>query len=275
MAMTKKDKEAQIYLSYRLREEHFDTYAKLFDLFEFWYFDWHDYIKTNPRLAQKLMWSVAWMEPGKGRLCVNANLEEPMQLLAIRHEILHEYLDHELRLLEYLAEKYPDIAKAEKEQDVPDITLRDILYRDELFNIAGDYEISNRGYTEEDKDLTRHVKLNGQIVSGLVTEDKHPDWINLPIEDMYELLTDEREKMQDQMSNDAQPESPEGQPGEQGPGGGGQSGPSGSGSDDGESSGEAGNGGSGSGGDPITIIRGNYKYGRFYDENGNDITPEA
>ena len=99
MAMTKRDKYARSYLANQLREQGFATYADLFELFELWYFDPADYRYSDPGLSMRLAWSVGWMEPTKGRICINSTLEEHQQLLTIRHEILHEYLDHELSLL--------------------------------------------------------------------------------------------------------------------------------------------------------------------------------
>jgi hypothetical protein len=71
--------------------------------------------------------------------------------------------------------------------------IKKTLYSSDLFNVAADYEISNRAYTEADKDNIRRINLNGKIVTCLVTEDEHPDWINLPVEDMYDKLREEHE----------------------------------------------------------------------------------
>ena len=173
-----------------------------------------------------------------------------MQLLAIRHEILHEYLDHELRLLEHLAIKFPDIAKAEKEQDIPDITLRDILYKNKIFNKAGDYDLS-RFYSRQDMEDTRHIKLNGQIVGGLILEDDHPEWLNLTLEEIYDKLIDLKEDQEKKAKQELKDKNKE----DQGPG-------------------EPGSSDGGGPSNPVTIIRGTLKNGRFYDTSGKDITPE-
>ena len=68
------------------------------------------------------------------------------------------------------------------------IKISDYLYKDKSFNLAGDFEISNRGYTDEDKQTVRHLIINGNMVSGFVTEDDHPDWFDWSIEDMYDAL---------------------------------------------------------------------------------------
>ena len=152
--MTREERATQIDLANRLGEQGYATYAKLFMLFEL-------RLTSDPN-------AIGYMEPGKGRIVLNRTIEPHQMLLTIRHEILHEYLSHELRLLEHLAEKYPEL-------DGDEVSLKNILYKDKVFNYAADYEISNRGYTEQDKQDMRHIKFNGKIVSGLVTEDQHPD----------------------------------------------------------------------------------------------------
>ena len=183
MAMTKEERATRDYLAEKLGEQGYATYAKLFMLFDL-------RLTSDPRY-------VGFMEPGKGRITLNRTLAEHQMGLIIRHEILHEYLSHEMRLLDHLAEKYPDM-------DPDDISLKNILYGSDIYNIAADYEISNRGYTERDKQDVRNIQLGGQVVSGLVTEDKHPDWVDKTVEEMYDLLQDEREKAKEEAEQDLQ-----------------------------------------------------------------------
>ena len=68
-------------------------------------------------------------------------------------------------------------------------------------NIAGDYEISNRGYTEQDKRIARSIMLNGKVLSGLVTEDQHPDWVDLSFEEMYDRLASDMSQEEQEMSS--------------------------------------------------------------------------
>ena len=146
--------------------------------------------------------TVGYMIPNKGTIVINGTLKPQTMLLIIRHEIMHEYLTHEMRLIKHVAEKHgldPD--------ELDNVSIEDIkneIYKDSNFNIAGDYEISNRAYTEQDKQDVRNLELNGQIVSGLVTEDKYPDWVDLPLEDMYDNLIDELNKQKDQIEDQAE-----------------------------------------------------------------------
>ena len=181
MAMTRKEQLAKEQIIKVLQTTGYPTYASLLDLF-------HVNLTEDPNV-------VAYMEPGKGRIVLNSGLDINQVSTVVRHEILHEYLNHHKRLLNKLAKERnldPD-----KLDDLSIKELENSLYSNKAFNIAGDYEISNRGYTDNDKRIARGIMLNGKRLKGLVTEDDHPDWVDLPLEDMYDLLRDE-------MKNDPQ-----------------------------------------------------------------------
>lgn len=158
----------------KLVREGYVTYAKLFENFDL-------NITNNPGV-------IAYMEPGRGRIVINSELDEDQVSVAIRHEILHEFLKHEKRLITNLAKKFN--LDPEKLLDKDLEFLRSKLYSTSDFNIAADYEISNRAYTDKDKEAIRNINLGGRILSGLVTEDQHPDWVDLTVEEMYDKLVD-------------------------------------------------------------------------------------
>ena len=143
------------------------------------------------------------MEPAKGRIVVNRGLEESQVSVVIRHEILHSYLKHEKRLLQKLARDseldYDELINTDM-QDVLD-DLKNKLYSNDDFNIAADYEISNLAYTDVDKDTIRQININGQILSGLVTEDQHPDWVDYSVEDMYQELVNQRKRDENKLDD--------------------------------------------------------------------------
>lgn len=182
MSMTNEEKFAKKMIMTLLSEQGYPTYAKLLNEFDL-------NLTENPGV-------VAFMEPAKGRIVVNRGLEETQVSVIIRHEILHSYLKHELRLLQKLARDrgidYNSLT--DLEFDELDKELKKVLYGTPDFNIAADYEISNLGYTDSDKDAVRQINLNGQILTGLVTEDEHPDWIDYSVEDMYQELVQLRKK---------------------------------------------------------------------------------
>lgn len=177
--MTREEKSAKYYLSRLLSSDGYPTYAKIFSRFDL-------HLTSDPNV-------IAYMEPTKGTITINRGLDENQASVTIRHEILHDYLQHEKRLLDKLAKD-----RGINPDDLDDLTINDLrkdLYSNADFNIAADYEISNRGYTDKDKQNIRNINLNGRILSGLVTEDEHPDWIDLSVEEMFDKLKKEKQKM--------------------------------------------------------------------------------
>ena len=201
--MTLKEKQYKKLIERILNEEGYPTYANIFHAFDL-------NTTANPKV-------VGFMKPGQGVIVVNHNLDKDQVSVIIRHEILHEYLSHSKRMLQKLN------AKSDRLQDylnnVDGLSLRDlekIGYNKKstdynnypIHNVAGDLEISNLGYTEEDKENVRKIKLNGQELSGLVTEDKHPEWVTYSFEELVDALNEEEEKIKQEMNNQP-PESPQ------------------------------------------------------------------
>lgn len=113
------------------------------------------------------------------RIVVNEKVGEERISVLLRHEIMHIYLDHELKLKRHLAKKMgidlDDLSLSDVEKAANDEKIKKELYKDGTFNIAADYDISNKMYTDSDKNLVRHLVVNGQNCRGLVTEDDHAD----------------------------------------------------------------------------------------------------
>lgn len=151
--MTKKERLGKEQILRILNENGYPTYGELFELFDL-------HITMDPEV-------VGYMEPGKATITVNGLLDIDQISMVVRHEILHEFLNHAKRL-EKMGKQFSTIA-----------------------NIAGDYEISNVGYTDADKRAARALNLGDRVVQGLVTEDQHPDWVDLTFEEMVEKLEQE------------------------------------------------------------------------------------
>ncbi|MBQ6630821.1 MAG: hypothetical protein IJH55_01655 [Romboutsia sp.] len=186
MSMTREERVTKDYIQTNtLAKRGYPTYASILGNFDL-------NLTNNPTV-------IGYMEPAKGRIVLNRGLDEDQVSVIIRHEILHFFLEHELRLLKKLAAEHGlDYDK------IDDNSLNDLkrkLYSNDLFNRAADYEISNRGYTEQDKEDVRNILLNGQVLSGLVTEDDHPDWVDLSVEEMYDKLREEMQNQRDQQSD--------------------------------------------------------------------------
>lgn len=202
--MTKQERATRSAIARYLRQQGYVTYAGLLLQVDL---NFH-----NPPGAP----FAASMSPKTGTIYLNPTITDKQAVSTlIRHEILHNFLEHEIRLLKHTA------SKAGLDYDVLDeISLKDLerqLYSSDTFNIAADYEISNRGYTDADKDIQRRIgefgdlyekavrsnpMLNREDLKGLVTEDEHPDWVYDSVEDMYDKLTREIEKDKQQLENE-------------------------------------------------------------------------
>lgn len=166
MAMTKREQQAKSQVMSILGKQGYPTYAELLSLFDM-------HLTKDPNV-------VAYMVPNKAIIVINEGLDIEQVSTIVRHEILHEYLSHQLRMERHLNGKPGNHTQA---------------------NIAGDYEISNRGYTEQDKRIARSIMLNGKVLSGLVTEDQHPDWVDLSFEEMYDRLASDMSQEEQEMSS--------------------------------------------------------------------------
>lgn len=169
MAMTYREYLGKGEIRRKLSEEGYPTYSYLLKDFDI-------HITKDPKV-------IGYMVPDKGTITVNEGLDIEQISVVVRHEILHEYFTHHARLLKHLSRD------ADSEEHFQ-------------ANIAGDYDISNRGYTDKDKNNMRAIKLNGKLLKCLVTEDDHPDWVGLSFEDMYDKLEEERQKTKAQMAKD-------------------------------------------------------------------------
>lgn len=169
--MLKKSVEARDQLTDILRSQGYATYARLLQLFDFYFTDDDNVI--------------AYMVPQKAAIVMNEKItDEATASMLVRHEILHEYLTHLERQIEF--EKNHPGLKPPKGSN-------------RLANIAADFEISNLGYTDMDKIKVRNVVMGDKILSGLVTEDEQPGWENMTFEEMYEKLLERNEAEQQEM----------------------------------------------------------------------------
>ena len=166
-----RDQEARDALTDILRKQGYATYARILQLFDFYYTDDDDVI--------------AYMIPQKAAIVMNEKVrDEDSASVLVRHEILHEYLTH--------MERQQAFDAAHPELNPP-------KQGNKLANIAGDFEISNRGYTDKDKMTVRSIMLGDRVLSGLVTEDHNKDWANMTFEEMYEELLKMRKEEQEKI----------------------------------------------------------------------------
>ena len=171
MATTKRN-DAKNQIMDILNKQGYPSYAKLVNLFDI-------YLTDDENV-------VGYMIPGKAKIVLNQGLNIDQVSTIVRHEILHEYLVHGPRGEEF-DKTHPELT--------PD---------HQAANIAGDYEISNKGYTDADKTIARAIRLGDKTLQGLVTEDQHPDWVNLTFEEMYEKLLQEMKKNKESCKKEMQ-----------------------------------------------------------------------
>ena len=105
----------------------------------------------------------------------------------MRHELAHYIMKHQIRMTNKFAKIF---GKEGSEHMIMSQSLHNLM------NIIEDYEISNTRYSAEDKQLVRNMILGGKVISGLVTEDERANWVNLPLEKMYDELSKEIEQIQ-------------------------------------------------------------------------------
>lgn len=174
--MLKRDNELKDDIIDILRDQGYATYARLLQLFDV-------YTTDDPK-------HIAYMIPGKAAIVLNENaLYEKQVSTLVRHEILHEFLTHMERQIEF--EKTHPGLKIPKSSN-------------KLANIAADFEISNVGYTDDDKYRVRNIQMGNDYLSGLVTELEEPGWENLTFEEMYEKLLEKTEEEQEQVMQQLQ-----------------------------------------------------------------------
>lgn len=183
---TKEEKQYKYHMQRFLSEQGYPAYADFLDDVIF-------HLTENPGVIGYMTMEDTPYEEA-GTIVINKNLDEEQMSLIIRHEILHGVLEHGIRLSrKFGGLSMQDIRSKPKQRD------RNGNFID---NVAGDYEISNLGYTDKDKSNVRAIKLNGQILRGLVTEDDHPGWEDLSFEEMYDKLSDEIQDEKEDMKDD-------------------------------------------------------------------------
>lgn len=140
----------------------------------------------------------AYIDMNNGRIVINKTFDADVVSVVIRHELLHYFLRHQKRLLDHVAKNRgldPD-----KLDNMTQEELINYIYSSSSpFNVVADFEISNVGYTDKDKDTIRHLILDGKTISGLVTEDHHEDWTELSLEEMWDKAMEEREEMMQEL----------------------------------------------------------------------------
>lgn len=171
--MTELEQAAKDQITNILNKQGYPTYSRLLDKLDVKLID----TEKNPN-------AIAYLAVNEATIYLNPNLNINQVSTIVRHEILHEYLTHFARAEEFKK-------KDEKYKGLPH----------ELVNVAADYDISNVGYTDADKQVARSIILNDKVLQGLVTEDEHPDWENKTFEEMLEELAKDWDNTKNKLQN--------------------------------------------------------------------------
>lgn len=106
----------------------------------------------------------------------------------MRHELAHYLMQHQLRMMHKIIEKYGEKGQTR-------IKMSQSLHH--LMNIIEDFEISNERYTDEDKIVVKNMRLAGKEIGGLITEKIRGSWAKMSVLEMYDALEDEIKTIQD------------------------------------------------------------------------------
>ena len=151
----------------------------------FWKFDFNIIdSKKHPDFTAAISFDEATVFISDGFLGTSEAIFNQLDVL-LRHELAHNLMMHQIRLMH--------IFKRLHKND-PDEAYEHIRYSASLhhiLNIIEDFEISNKRYTDADKKIVKAMTLNGRQIGGLITEEDRAHWAKMPLETMYEELSNE------------------------------------------------------------------------------------
>ena len=177
--MTSEERRVKKQLCQLLIDRGHRKYAE-----RFWKLDFNIIsAKKHPEFTAAISFDEATVFLSDGFLGSGQGIFNQLDVL-LRHEMAHNLMMHQIRMM-YVFKKL--------HANNPDEAYEQISYSrtlHELLNIIKDFEISNKRYSSVDKDIVRHMMLNGIIIGGLVTEDDR-SWEKMSLEQMYDELSKE------------------------------------------------------------------------------------
>ena len=177
--MTDRERKLKKALCQLLIDKGHRKYAERFWKLDFNIID----SKKHPDFTAAISFDEATVFISDGFLGSGQGIFNQLDVL-LRHELAHNLMMHQIRLMHIFKKLHADD---------PDEAYEHIRYSaslHEILNIIEDFEISNKRYTAEDKKIVKSMQLNGRVIGGLVTED-HRGWDTLPLEAMYDELSNE------------------------------------------------------------------------------------
>lgn len=110
----------------------------------------------------------------------------------MRHELAHNLMMHQIRMMHKIIEKYGEEGYTH---------IKESMSLHDLENVIEDFEISNKRYTQADKAVVRNMYLNGKLIGGLVTDTIRDAWKTQSVEEMYESLLAEIDKINNDITS--------------------------------------------------------------------------
>ena len=186
-AMSFRDRKLKSELLKNLRNTSHLKFAERLEKFDIRIVPFDD----DPDCTAYVKWGEGAIYIGEGFLDIpdKSKFEILSQLnVLIRHEMSHKIFMHFIRMAKEVG---INLSKSPSFHDI--------------LNYIEDDEISNRTYTDDDKNIVRNMtqirlqrdpltgelKKAAEVIGGLVTEDHRANWLNLPVEKMYENLKGE------------------------------------------------------------------------------------
>lgn len=142
-------------------------------------------LKADPNFTAAISFDLGIIYISEGFL-LDESLFYQLNVL-MRHELAHNLLMHQIRMMSRIGQKYSISWGASPSLHT-------------LLNIIEDMEISHKIYNKEDMDTVRNMYLNGRVIGGILTEDERPEWLDMPVETMYEKLCAEIESLHTQIT---------------------------------------------------------------------------
>ena len=188
--MTDRERKVKKALCQLLIDKGHRKYAERFWKLDFNIID----SKKHPDFTAAISFDDATVFISDGFLGSGQGIFNQLDVL-LRHEMAHNLMMHQIRMM-YVFKKL--------HADDPDEAYEHIRYSaslHEILNIIEDFEISNKRYSSEDKQIVRNMMLNGEVIGGLVTEDNR-GWDKLSLEAMYDELSKELIKINSDIRSD-------------------------------------------------------------------------
>ena len=178
--MTDRERKVKKALCQLLINKGHRKYAERFCKFDFNIVD----SKKHPDFTAAISFDEATVFISDGFLGTSEAIFNQLDVLLL-HELAHNLMMHLIRLMHVFKRLH---------KNDPDEAYEHISYSASLHNILNiieDFEISNKRYTSADKKIVKAMMLNGKVIGGLITEEHRPNWANMPLEAMYNELSNE------------------------------------------------------------------------------------